>query len=90
MGWNRWIRLSAPLPIEEMAYAVYDHVGKAGIEAKFEQELRGLQGKRSYASDARGNYLAELPEGRDPLPGKRLLLTISSELQEFAEQLLLK
>ncbi len=74
--------------LEEMAYTIHDHVGKAGIESRFEQDLRGFQGKRMFYSDAKGNFLAELPEGRTPLPGKRLLLTISSELQEYAEQLL--
>lgn len=76
------------LDLEEMAYTIHDHVGKGGIESRFEQDLRGFQGKRMYYSDARGNFLAELPDGRDPLPGKRLLLTISSELQEYAEQIL--
>lgn len=74
----------------DMAYTANDYVGKSGIEGHFEEELRGFQGKKSYYSDARGNYLRELPGSRDPMPGQRLLLTISSELQEYAEQLLMQ
>lgn len=74
----------------ERAYTVNDYLGKTGIENRFEETLRGYQGKKSYYSDARGNFLRELPGSRDPTPGKRLLLTISSELQELAEQILIQ
>jgi len=74
----------------ERAYTVNDHVGKMGVEGKFEEKLRGFQGRKSYYSDARGNFLRELPGSRDPLSGERLLLTISAELQEFAEDILIQ
>lgn len=74
--------------LQEHAYSINDYVGKTGIEGYFEEDLRGYQGKKSYSSDARGNFLRELPGSRAPLSGNRLLLTISSELQEYAEKLL--
>lgn len=74
--------------LEELAYTTQDFVGKMGIEAVFEQHLRGFQGKKSFYSDSRGNHLVALPGARDSLPGKRILLTISQELQEYAEALL--
>ena len=74
--------------LQERAYTINDYVGKTGIEKMFEEELRGFHGRKNYYSDARGNFLRELPSAREPLPGHRLLLTISSELQEYAEQLL--
>lgn len=76
--------------LQEKAYTVNDYVGKMGIEGRFEEELRGYQGKKSYYSDARGNFLRELPGSRNPLPGRRFLLSISAELQEYAEQLLIQ
>lgn len=76
--------------LRELAYTVNDYVGKGGIEGRFEEELRGFQGKKSYYSDARGNFLRELPGSKEPMPGKRFLLTISSELQEYAERLLIQ
>lgn len=74
--------------LQHKAYTIHDYVGKSGIEGRFEEELRGFQGQKSYFSDARGNFLRELPGSRDPLAGHRFLLTISSELQEYAEALL--
>lgn len=74
--------------LEWLAYTVYDYVGKTGIEGRFEEELRGFQGKKTYFSDSHGHLLKELPGTREAVSGKRLLLTISSELQEFAEKML--
>lgn len=74
--------------LQEHAYTLHDYVGKTGVEGRFEQDLRGFHGQTSFFADARGNFLRELPGAREPLAGERLLLTISSELQEFAEKLL--
>lgn len=76
--------------LQEKAYSINDYVGKSGIEGQFEEEMRGFQGKKTYHSDARGNFLLELPGTREPIAGQRLLLTISSELQDYAEELLIK
>lgn len=74
--------------LEELAYTAADSVGKTGIEAQFEEDLRGLQGKKTFFTDSSGHKLREYPGGRRAVPGKRLLLSISSELQEFSEKLL--
>ncbi len=74
--------------LQERAYAINDLVGKSGIEKQFDAQLRGFRGKTSYYTDAQGHYLQQLPGAREPLPGQRYLLTISAELQEFAEELL--
>lgn len=76
--------------LKARAYSINDHVGKSGVEGKFEEELRGFRGLKIYDSDARGTFLRELPGGRPPLSGKQLVLTLSAELQEFAEELLAK
>lgn len=76
--------------LEDHAYTINDYVGKAGIEGSFENTLRGYHGKKSYYSDARGNFLRELPGSRAPIAGQRVLLTISAELQEYAERLLIQ
>lgn len=80
--------LSRIRELEELAYTAQDLVGKTGIEMLFEEELRGYQGKKSYYTDSKGNLLKELPGGKPPIPGKRILLSISQELQEYAEKLL--
>lgn len=76
--------------LKAKSYTLTDRVGKAGIEARFERDLRGASGKKSYRSDARGNLLEELPGGLNPLSGKRVILSISAELQAFAEELLIQ
>lgn len=74
--------------LTEKAYTIHDYIGKTGVEGFFEEQLRGFYGKKLFYSDSKGNFLRELPGTRAPLSGHRLLLTISAELQEYAEQLL--
>lgn len=74
--------------LQERAYTLNDSVGITGAEASFEEELRGYAGKRIYFSDAKGNFVRNMLGSHPPLSGKRLLLSISIELQEFAEKLL--
>ncbi len=76
------------LKLTEKAYTINDNVGLLGIESSFEQDLRGYYGKKVYYSDAKGNVLRPLDGSRPTAPGKRVLLSLSVELQEFAEQLL--
>lgn len=74
--------------LKEKAYTINDYIGKTGVEGFYEKQLRGFYGKKSFYSDSRGNFLRELPGSRPAISGQRLLLTISAELQEYAEQLL--
>ncbi len=74
--------------LQEKAYSINDLVGKAGVEGAFDADLRGYAGKKICEVDTKGNFLRELPGGRKGVPGQRLLLSISAELQEYAEQLL--
>lgn len=74
--------------LEGKAYTINDYVGKSGVEGTFDEELRGRRGKRVYLSDIRGNFLRELPGSEEPQGGNQLHVSISSELQEYAERLL--
>lgn len=74
--------------LEEKTYTSRDYIGKTGIEGVYEKQLRGFYGKKFFYSDSKGHFLRELPGSRPPLSGYRILLTISAELQEYAEQLL--
>jgi cell division protein FtsI/penicillin-binding protein 2 len=74
--------------LKERAYTIHDLVGKSGVEAFYEEELRGFAGRRTVEVDVKGKILRELPGSRDAIGGKHLTLTISAELQEFAEELL--
>lgn len=74
--------------LELKAYTIHDYVGKTGIEGMYEKLLRGFYGKKNFCTDSKGHYIRDLPGSHSPLPGHRILLSISSELQEYAEQLL--
>lgn len=76
--------------LREKAYAMNDSVGVCGIEESCENDLRGYCGKQVFFSDAKGSLLRKLPGSRDPVPGKRIYLSISAELQAFCERLLIQ
>lgn len=78
------------LDLEDKAYSAQDFVGKTGIEGLLEEELRGFQGKQFFHTDAKGRFLHSLHEKQAPLPGRRILLTLSAELQAYAEELLIR
>lgn len=73
--------------LKEQAYSIHDAIGKAGIESSCERLLRGYHGRKTYYSDAKGNFLKEM-DAREPLAGERIVLALSAELQEYAEKLL--
>jgi cell division protein FtsI/penicillin-binding protein 2 len=74
--------------LQEKAYTMNDLVGKSGVEASYEQQLRGYVGKHIYEVDVKGNVLRELEGSRSAIPGKKITLSLSAELQNFAEQIL--
>ncbi len=74
--------------LKNQRYQLNDYLGKTGIEAKFENSLRGTYGKNHFEINTKGSIIRELPGSKKPLSGEKLVLNISSELQEFAEALL--
>ena len=76
--------------LSDRRYGIYDWVGKSGIEAKFDSELRGYFGQKVCYSDAKGDFLRPLASSQESLSGKKITLTISKELQEYAENLLIE
>lgn len=74
--------------LKEKSYTLNDFVGKAGVEALCEEQLRGFYTKNFYEVDRVGTVLRELPGSKKAVSGQRVILTLSAELQEFAESLL--
>jgi len=74
--------------LKEKSYTINDVVGKAGIESLFEERLRGFYTKKLYEINRKGSILRELPGSRKAVSGQRIWLSLSAELQEFAESLL--
>ncbi len=74
--------------LERKVYSLNDENGKMGVEAAFEPQLRGYSGKKIFVTNAHGDVLREAVGSKDPISGQRLVLSISTELQEWCERLL--
>jgi len=61
-------------------YAQTDKVGRTGVELTFEEELRGIKGKKEIEVDASGREVRLLAEA-PPTPGHNLVLTLDLDLQ---------
>lgn len=82
-------------PYSEMAAQVIGFVGKdnqgiIGLEAKYEEYLKGEQGKILTQTDAKGRELSSSQERIPPVDGKNLMTTLDVVIQEYAEQTLKK
>ncbi|MDE2967306.1 MAG: penicillin-binding protein 2 [Chloroflexota bacterium] len=69
-------------------YLYSDQIGRAGVEAAYERQLRGSAGRQLVEVDAVGNVLRTL-DSREPTPGLSAVLTIDIELQQLIEEILL-
>lgn len=75
----------------ELADAGYlndDDIGKTGVEATFEDQLRGEYGLQRVERDASGRVLRTVAIDREPVPGNSIELTIDVEIQRKAEEAL--
>ncbi len=74
--------------IEKSGYALGDYVGKYGIEKQYERYLRGKDGFRFFAVDARGRIVKADPRPRiDPQKGHDIELTIDLDLERVIDSL---
>lgn len=73
--------------LKERGYRMDDTVGLSGVEAAFEQYLRGTDGKRIVSTNAAGKITGEYYE-KAPQPGNTVELTIDLSLQQAVEQAL--
>ena len=68
----------------ELGYAQNAIVGISGVEALFEEYLRGIDGKMEIVEDADGKIISTRVV-TEPTPGKDVWLTIDIDLQVVAE-----
>lgn len=68
-----------------------DNQGIIGLEAEYEEVLKGTNGKILTLTDARGVELSDAGESRqEAVPGKDLIISLDRNIQEYAEQAALK
>lgn len=68
-------------------YSQGSQIGLAGIEAQYQQYLRGVAGRQALSVDAQGNVVGTLSTTA-PHIGDTVVLNIDSELQQYAQQAL--
>jgi penicillin-binding protein 2 len=67
-------------------YRGTDYIGKAGIEASYQEELHGTTGFERVEIDAAGRGIRTLPPTTLAQPGNNVGLTLDIRLQEVAER----
>ncbi len=79
----------------DLGYRLGDSIGRRGVEAAFEDDLRGVDGRRTIVVDSKGraqrtslaeNLQEELGGRVAPRPGHRVVLSIDAGLQRAAEE----
>ena len=74
--------------LREKGYQPDDLLGKVGLEAQYETELRGTYGAETVARDKTGRRTHVLQTVRDAVPGASLRLTIDTRAQKNAQKAL--
>ena len=72
-------------------YRSGDYVGKTGLEAAREAELRGVKGYHIFLRDSRNRVQSPYMDGEDDKeaePGKDIVSTIDAHLQQYGQQLM--
>lgn len=72
-------------------YKMGDLIGKQGVEASYEDILRGVKGIKFIQKDRFNRYLGPYKNGvydTLPQPGKDITITIDAKLQEYGELLM--
>jgi penicillin-binding protein 2 len=74
--------------LRDKGYQPDDLLGKVGLEAQYEAELRGTYGAQTVARDKTGRRTQVLQTVRDAVPGASLTLTIDTKTQKNAQKAL--
>jgi penicillin-binding protein 2 len=69
-------------------YAIYDIVGRSGLEATYENMLRGAKGEKMIEVDAAGRELRVVGQPAPPLAGDSLVLALDLDFQRQVEDIL--
>ena len=73
--------------LKPLGYAMNDKIGRSGVEAAFEEYLRGTDGVRVVSSNEEGKITGEY-YSVEPVPGNTVELTIDLDLQQATEDAL--
>lgn len=72
-------------------YKMGDYIGKSGLELSYEEQLRGVKGKKVLHVDVHNREIGSYQHGAldtMPIEGMNLYTTLDAGLQEYAEKLM--
>lgn len=72
-------------------YRSGDYIGRTGLEAVRDRQLRGEKGYHIYLRDSRNRVLTSYNDGRDDklaVPGTDIVSTIDARLQQYGQELM--
>jgi penicillin-binding protein 2 len=72
--------------LKKQGYLPDDMIGRTGLEAYYETDLRGTYGSETVERDATGRKLQVLETTSQPQAGDSLRLTIDTKEQEYAQK----
>jgi len=87
VGYSGPIDASELTNLQAHGYLPDDYIGKTGVEAVYETELRGTYGTQIVQRDPTGQPIATFG-GTAPQPGYSLRLTVDTREQQLAQQAL--
>lgn len=73
---------------KDKGYSLNDKVGKSGIEAAYESELKGQKGEKVITIDSSGTKTEKYT--KEPVQGNTLVLTVDKDVQKVAQNALAK
>ncbi len=78
---------------ENQYYQMGDYIGVSGIELAYEEELRGVKGRKIFLVDVHNRIKGSFQGGRTDRKaevGKNVISTLDADLQEYGEKLMTK
>ncbi len=84
LGYTGPISKTELVSLASAGYLPDDPIGRDGVEASYEAQLRGTYGEELVERDASGRTLKVINTPTAPTPGKNLMLTIDARTQRLA------
>jgi penicillin-binding protein 2 len=88
LGYTGAVTAEELATLGDAGYLIDDRIGKTGVEATFEDALRGVYGSQQVERDSTGRVIRTIQVLDEPEAGNSLELTIDVEIQREAEEAL--
>ena len=87
VGWTGPVDAATYQDLKDQGYLATDRIGRAGVEASYEDALRGTYGSQQVEKDGTGRTVRVISTV-EPTAGDSLVLTIDEREQKLAEKAL--